>query len=79
MRLLILSLVLANTALMGATDPTSGQSPNSYPWCSRGFRGGSNNCYYASKEQCMRTLSGIGAFCISNPGYRQSPRPATRR
>jgi Protein of unknown function (DUF3551) len=74
MRSLILSMVLANAALMGATDPASAQSPYSYPWCSRGgARTSANSCYYASKEQCMQTTSGIGAFCFQNPSYRQSP------
>ena len=30
MRLLVVSLVLANAALMGATDPASAQSPTTY-------------------------------------------------
>ena len=72
MRLLILSLALANAALMGAPDPASAQSPTSYPWCGRGRgRTSANNCYYTSKEQCMRTLSGIGAFCFESPYYRK--------
>jgi hypothetical protein len=80
MRLLILfSLVLANAALMGATDPASAQSPNSYPWCSRsGDRSSANNCYFTSKEQCLQTASGIGVLCFENPSYRQSP-PALRQ
>jgi Protein of unknown function (DUF3551) len=72
MRLLILSLVLAIAAPIGTTDPASAQSPTSYSWCSRGTRSGPNNCYYASKEQCMRTISAIGAFCFPSPYYRQS-------
>ncbi len=74
MRLLILSLVLANAALIGAPDPASAQSPTSYPWCGRGGgRTSANNCYYTSKEQCMQTLAGIGAFCFENPYHRRSP------
>jgi hypothetical protein len=67
MRLLILSLVLANAALM---SPASAQSPTSYPWCSRSADRTSNiNCYFTSKEQCQRTISGIGAYCFPSP-YR---------
>jgi Protein of unknown function (DUF3551) len=74
MRLLILAMVLANAALMGATAPASAQSPYSYPWCARGGgKTSANNCYFASKEQCMQTTSGIGAFCFENPSYRPSP------
>jgi Protein of unknown function (DUF3551) len=80
MRLLILSLVLANAALMDAADPASAQSPYSYPWCSRGAKSSSsNNCYFNSKEQCMQTISGIGAFCFANPYYRGSPAGRGRR
>jgi Protein of unknown function (DUF3551) len=67
MRLLILALVFAIAALMGATESASAQSPTSYPWCSRGGRSSANNCYFTSKEQCQRTISGIGAFCLTNP------------
>jgi Protein of unknown function (DUF3551) len=72
MRLLIISLVLANAALMGSIDPASAQSPTSYPWCSRGGdRTNTNICYFRSREECLRTTSGIGAFCFSSPYYRQ--------
>jgi hypothetical protein len=78
MRFLILSLVLANAALMAATDSASAQSPTSYSWCSRSGRGSANNCYYVSKEQCQRTISGIGAFCFPNPYYSASRTPYYR-
>ena len=74
MRLLIVSLIFANAALVSVTDPASAQSPTSYPWCSRlGDNTNVNNCYYTSKEQCQGTISGIGAFCFPNPYYRHSP------
>jgi hypothetical protein len=74
MRPLILSLVLANAALMGVTDPASAQSPTSYPWCSRsGDRTNTNSCYFKSKEECQRTTAGIGALCFPSPYYRQLP------
>ena len=70
MRLLTLSLLLATAALMTGCDPVSAQSPMSYPWCSRGTKGVPGNCYYASKEQCQRTISGNGVYCMRNPWYR---------
>jgi Protein of unknown function (DUF3551) len=74
MRLLILSLVLANAALMSASVPASAQSPTSYQWCARSGDGtNTNSCYYTSKEQCARTSSGIGVFCFESPYYLQSP------
>jgi hypothetical protein len=74
MRSLIVSLVLANAALMSAADVASAQSPTSYPWCSRSADRTSNiNCYFTSKEQCQTTISGIGAYCFPSPYYRPSP------
>jgi Protein of unknown function (DUF3551) len=79
MRMLTLSLILAAAALMTIPDPVSAQSPTTYPWCSRGGRSSANNCYFTSKEQCQRTISGIGAFCLENPYRRHSPPARTRR
>jgi Protein of unknown function (DUF3551) len=74
MRFPIISLLIANAALISAIDPASARSPYSYPWCSRtGDRNTYNTCYFVSKEQCMTNLSGIGAFCFHNPEYRPGP------
>jgi Protein of unknown function (DUF3551) len=74
MRLLILSMLLANATLMSAIDRASAQSPNSYPWCSRsGDRTNANVCYFRSKEECLRTTSGIGVLCFPSPYYHQPP------
>jgi hypothetical protein len=75
MRLLTLSLLLATAALMTRGDPVSAQSATSYPWCSRGTKGVPGNCYYASKEQCQRTISGNGVYCMRNPWYREARWP----
>ena len=77
MRLLTLSLILAAAALMTIPDPVSAQSPTTYPWCSRGGRSSANNCYFTSKEQCQRTISGIGAI-RPRPGQggERAPRPS---
>jgi hypothetical protein len=78
MRLPILSLFLIAAALLGEIQAASAQSPTSYPWCSRSIRS-ANNCYYVSKEQCQRTISGVGAFCFQNPHYRGLPAGRYRR
>jgi hypothetical protein len=77
MRLPITSLFLI-AALLGDFQAASAQSPTSYPWCSRSGRSSANNCYFTSKEQCQRTISGIGAFCLTNPYYRPSSRGHVR-
>jgi Protein of unknown function (DUF3551) len=77
MRLLILSLLLAGAALTSAIDQASAQSPTSYPWCSQGVPN-YRSCYFASKDQCMATISGIGTFCFQNPDYWPHPGWPTR-
>ena len=70
MRLSTLSLLLISAVLFGEMHAASAQSPNSYPWCSRGGDGDNYNiCYFTSKEQCQGTTFGVGAFCFANPYY----------
>ncbi len=72
-----LILALAAAVLAHAT-PSHAQSPYSYPWCALyGDRSGAQSCYFATREQCMATLSGIGGSCIRSPYYR-GPDRATR-
>jgi hypothetical protein len=74
MRLPTLPLLLISAVLFGEMHAASAQSPNSYPWCSRGGDGDNYNiCYFTSKEQCQGTTSGVTAFCFANPYYRPSP------
>jgi len=38
-----------------------------YPWCAFYYdRSGVFSCSFASREQCMATISGIGGNCIQN-------------
>jgi hypothetical protein len=79
MRSIILFLIAA--ALLGEIGAASAQSPTSYPWCARQvvFRGDVTSCYYTSREQCMTTISGIGAYCYRSPYYHAAPAKATAR
>jgi hypothetical protein len=73
-------LLLIATALLGEIQAASAQSPYSYPWCARvGSRNGPTSCYYASREQCMTTLSGIGGYCFRSPYYHSAPATAPAR
>jgi len=54
------------------------QSAYSYPWCATYGRAPSTSCYFASWEQCMATISGIGGICYTNP-YFQPPAAAGAR
>jgi hypothetical protein len=70
MRSIIVAFVFV-AAFAGAPQAASAQSPNSYQWCGKNYtRGTPTSCYYASKELCMATVSGIGGICYPNPGYR---------
>jgi hypothetical protein len=70
LRLPIASLVVAAAVLAGASQTASAQSPNSYPWCAKIItRTAATSCYYANRELCMLTISGIGGYCYQNPGY----------
>jgi Protein of unknown function (DUF3551) len=77
MRTVVL-ITLTGLAVAGLTCPSAAQSAYDYPWCGlRGDRGGGQSCYFATREQCETTLSGIGGVCIQNPGYR-GPGPLVR-
>jgi Protein of unknown function (DUF3551) len=76
MRPPILSLFVIAAALAGELQAASAQSPTSYPWCVRKKDGGASSCYYASYQQCMTTLSGIGGLCYQSPYYHPAPAKA---
>jgi hypothetical protein len=79
MRFLRASLTLAAltmTAILAAGTAADAQSAYDYPWCAiYGSRGGSGatSCYFATREQCLATLSGIGGSCIRSPYYGHGP------
>ena len=37
------------------------------------------SCYYATKELCTQTISGVGGFCYQNPAYRGPATGAARK
>jgi hypothetical protein len=59
-------------AVACAARPAQAQS---YPWCAYydlGF-GGATNCGWATFEQCLATVRGIGGSCGPNPMYQPAP------
>jgi len=77
-------LVLAVAALLASATAARAQSAYDYPWCAvygDSDGPGATSCYYATREQCMQTLSGIGGTCIRSPYYGHGPRnePQPRR
>jgi hypothetical protein len=70
MRPTIVALVLA-AAFVGVPQTASAQSPYSYPWCAKLYlRNDATSCYYATRQLCMKTVSGISGYCYENPAYR---------
>jgi hypothetical protein len=64
----LLGLTLAIVA-MG----TPAQAQN-YPWCA--FYTGpfsATNCGFATYQQCLATISGVGGYCQPNTMYRPPP------
>lgn len=57
-----------------------------YPWCAvYQDRSGIHSCAFATFEQCLATVSGVGGFCEQNPNgpppwaYGEYRRPKPRR
>jgi Protein of unknown function (DUF3551) len=79
MRVPVLSLVVAIPALVGGVEAASAQTPYSYRWCAKVItKTAETSCYYATKELCQMTISGVGGFCYQNPGYRGPAAGAAR-
>jgi hypothetical protein len=77
MRVAILSLSLAAALLSGGTQAGLSQPVSAYAWCGiYPDEIGGQNCYFASREQCMTTMSGIGGFCTQSLYYRPQPAPS---
>jgi hypothetical protein len=50
-----------------------------YPWCAYYNMGaGATNCGFATSQQCMATVSGVGGSCGPNPMYQPAPGPYPR-
>jgi hypothetical protein len=76
MRLPVLTLLFVAALLFGENRAASAQSENSYRWCATyATKGGTPSCYFATREQCMETISGIGGSCSENPYHVAAVRP----
>jgi Protein of unknown function (DUF3551) len=72
--------LLVSAASFGENLAASAQSGNSYPWCAVYYKdgGGTPRCNFASREQCMASISGIGGLCVQNLQYSPRGQPSTR-
>jgi hypothetical protein len=74
-------LLLIAAALLGENLAASAQSPNSYPWCAIYYKdgGGTPRCDFATRDQCIASVSGIGGLCVQNLQYSPRAQPSARR
>jgi Protein of unknown function (DUF3551) len=73
-RLIFAVLTLAAAMLI---HPRSGEAASYWPWCSQYDNPSvSHSCAFATWEQCMATVRGIGGWCYANP---YGPPPTSAR
>jgi len=73
-----MKLTAASLAAFIAAAGATGAQAQNYPWCAV-YNMGDNayNCGFATYQQCMVTISGIGGFCERNTQF-QPLRPYRR-
>ena len=82
MRMIIAALMLGCVAPLVVSHGSAAQSAYDYPWCAVYTKtSGAMSCYYASYQQCMATMRGIGGTCVRSPYDNAEPRggPRSRR
>jgi hypothetical protein len=78
MRILLL-ILLVLTAGASLAKPAQAQN---YAWCAylnMGGTGGARNCGFATLQQCLADVSGIGGSCSPSPYYERPAYPRYRR
>jgi hypothetical protein len=65
--------ILAAMALPMLAAPRPAEAAPYWPWCSRYLEEAQESCAFATYEQCMASVRGIGGFCYRNP----SPPPSS--
>jgi len=79
MRLPMLATMFIAATLFGENRAASAQLENSHPWCAIYVtKGGTRSCYFATREQCMEAISGIGGVCVENSNYHGEVVPPSR-
>jgi hypothetical protein len=73
-----LLFVLSVITVTVLNTPTEAQN---YPWCAQysDGSGGAMNCGFASFQQCLADVSGVGGFCTQNSTYQPSSGPGASR
>jgi hypothetical protein len=67
---------LVMTATLAVGTAAHAQSAYDYPWCAvygASDGSGATSCYFATREQCLQTLSGIGGVASAAPITATAP------
>jgi hypothetical protein len=75
MRILLLILVVSAAGIY-VDKPAQAQGGGWCAYLNMGGHGGARNCGFATLQQCLATVSGIGGSCSPSPYYE---RPNYRR
>jgi hypothetical protein len=71
--LFLLAAAAVTAATQFAETPTASAQSASYPFCAvYASKGGTPMCYFATREQCLADISGVGGQCVENSSYRAS-------
>jgi Protein of unknown function (DUF3551) len=63
-------------AIVWIEKPAEAQN---YPWCAYyNMGGGATNCGFATSQQCLAAVSGVGGSCGPNPTYQPAQGPYPR-
>jgi hypothetical protein len=75
---LALAAIISVMPSVIVTTPTQASELSSrartFSYCLRGGPEGGMRCRYTSRQQCVRSSSGRGGFCVPNPKLQRAQR-----
>jgi Protein of unknown function (DUF3551) len=78
--LVVRAAVLGAAAGLALAGTAQGATRGSLPWCAVNTDRSQVDCDYATLQQCLAEVSGVGGPCIRNPaGAVSQPRVRKRR
>jgi hypothetical protein len=79
-RLPALTVVFITATLFGESQAAAEQSAYTSPWCAvYNINGGTPQCGFVTREQCLLTISGIGGTCVENVSNHGAAVPPLHR
>lgn len=76
----LLAAAAAAAAALSSQAPTARAQSAAYPFCAvYASKGGTPSCHFATREQCLADISGLGGQCVGNSSYRAGTTGAAPR